>query len=316
MIIFILCYYVFFRKEGNDVRTQRANAKINLYLDIVGRRENGYHDLYTVMQTVSLCDLITVDYRPGIHTSIRLQASGNDRMPLDSRNLAWRAAELYLQAAKKSGEVTVTIEKHIPMAAGLAGGSTDAAAVLRVLNALCGSPLSVEELCKIGVKLGADVPFCIVGGCAIAEGIGEKLTPSKGLSKDTVLVVACMGEGVSTPWAYGELDRKFDGFATKRSAEKGKKLSTSLQNEASVKELCPQLYNVFESVVPQEQPYVDQIKALMLENGAAVSMMSGSGPSVFGVFEDVSLASKACELLRKMGADAFVCHPSAAYAIK
>ena len=298
------------------MRTQRANAKINLYLDIVGRRENGYHDLYTVMQTVSLCDLVTVDYKPGIHTSIRLQASGNDQMPLDSRNLAWRAAELYLQAAKKSGEVTVTIEKHIPMAAGLAGGSTDAAAVLRLLNQLCGSPLSTEELCKIGVKLGADVPFCIVGGCAIAEGIGEKLTPSKGLSKDAILVVACMGEGVSTPWAYGELDRKFNGFSEKRSVENGENLATSLQNDNSIETLCKCFYNVFESVVPTEQPYVDRIKSLMLENGAMASMMSGSGPSVFGLFETVWQASKACEILRAMGADAFVCHPSAPYEIK
>lgn len=151
------------------MHTERANAKINLYLDMVGRRENGYHDLYTLMQTVSLCDLISVDFRPSIHTSITLQASGNDKMPLDCRNLAWRAAELFLQRAERSGEVRIIIEKHIPMAAGLAGGSTDAAAVLRALNKLTGDPLTVEELCEIGAKLGADVPFCVVGGFAIAD---------------------------------------------------------------------------------------------------------------------------------------------------
>ena len=308
--------YAFCKNEEAVVQTERANAKINLYLDIVGRRENGYHDLYTVMQTVSLCDLITVDYRPEIHTSIRLQASGNDKMPLDSRNLAWRAAELFLQTVKRTGVVTITIEKHIPMAAGLAGGSTDAAAVLRALNRLCGSPLSVEELCEIGVKLGADVPFCIVGGCAVAEGIGEVLTPTVGLAKDSALVVACMGEGVSTPWAYGELDRLFDGFSQKRTTEKGENLVTSLQNGATNAVIGLDCYNVFEHVVPQIQPYVDRIKSLMKDNGATVSMMSGSGPSVFGLFETVETASDACEKLRQMGADAFVCHPCAGYAIK
>jgi 4-diphosphocytidyl-2C-methyl-D-erythritol kinase len=175
---------------------------------------------------------------------------------------------------------------------------------------------SVEELCEIGVKLGADVPFCIVGGCAVAEGIGEVLTPTVGLAKDSALVVACMGEGVSTPWAYGELDRLFDGFSQKRTTEKGENLVTSLQNGATNAVIGLDCYNVFEHVVPQIQPYVDRIKSLMKDNGATVSMMSGSGPSVFGLFETIETASDACEKLRQMGADAFVCHPCAGYAIK
>ncbi len=289
------------------MRTERANAKINLYLDVISRRENGYHDLYTVMQTISLCDLVSVDFRPSEHTSIRLRASGNDRMPTDCRNLAWRAAELFLQATDRRGEVEISIEKHIPMAAGLAGGSTDAAAVLRVLNKLCGSPLAVWQLCELGARLGADVPFCIVGGCAIAEGIGERLTPHA-ILPDCTLVVACMGEGVSTPWGYGELDRIHDNFGMPRSTKQGEKLATLLQNGAKAEEICAHFYNIFECIVPSVQPYVNRIKQTMREHGAIGTMMSGSGPSVFGVFASQEAASAACNELKAAGADAFVCH--------
>ncbi len=308
-------YRIIKRKEDDAVKTERANAKINLYLDVVARRENGYHDLYTVMQTVSLCDLVTVDFRPDIHTSIHMQASGNDQMPLDCRNLAWRAAELFLQAAEKSGEISIIIEKHIPMAAGLAGGSSDAAAVFRALNHACGSPLSVEELCALGARLGADVPFCIVGGCAVAEGIGDRLKPTAGLPASAVMVIACMGEGVSTPWAYGELDARFGGFIDARSTQNGEKLTASLQKGIPLSELCVGMYNIFESVVPAVQPYVDRIKQVMREHGAIAAMMSGSGPSVFGIFQTPNDADMACRELLEMGAAAFVCHPSRAYAI-
>lgn len=297
------------------MKTIRANAKINLYLDAISRRENGYHNIYSLMQTVSLCDFITIDFRPGIHTSIRLQASGNDKMPLDCRNLAWRAAELFLQATSKRGEVLISIEKHIPMAAGLAGGSTDAAAVFRGLNKICGSPLSTEELCALGVKLGADVPFCILGGCAIAEGIGEKLNAHPSMS-DCALVVACAGEGVSTPWAYGELDKKFNDFQSERSTQNGVLLAEMLSNKASVKTVCASFYNIFEEVVPTVQPYVDRIKQILNEHGALRSMMSGSGPSVFGVFENSEQAADACEALQRLGAFACVCHPTDTYEIK
>ena len=297
------------------MQTIRANAKINLYLDVVSRRENGYHNIYSLMQTISLCDLVSIDFKPGEHTSIHLQAAGNDRMPLDSRNLAWRAAELYLQAADRSGEVRIYIEKHIPMAAGLAGGSTDAAAVLRGLNKLCGMPLTVEELCSLGARLGADVPFCIVGGCAIAEGIGERLTPNAGMP-DCRLVVACMGDGVSTPWAYGELDKKFGDFKKARATLAGEALADMLSQSVTISRLCSSFYNIFEDVVPTVQPYVNKLKQTMEDHGAVKAMMSGSGPSVFGVFESDEAASNACEVLKKLGASAFVCYPSGAYAIK
>lgn len=294
------------------MRTERANAKINLYLDVVGRRENGYHNIVSLMQTVSVCDLVTVDFKPSLHTAIHLSASGNDAMPTDCRNLAWRAAELFLSRVGRSGEVTVSIEKHIPMAAGLAGGSADAAAVLRALNRLCGTPLSTHELCELGAKLGADIPFCIVGGCARVTGIGECLEEAPPMP-DVPLVVACMGEGVSTPWAYGQLDTLHNNFAD-ADAEKTQHVRIlSALSEHRIKDACADFYNIFEEVVPSVQPYVNKLKTIMNDAGAIRSMMSGSGPSVFGVFRTVEDASDAVLTLRQMGAAAFVCHPKAKY---
>lgn len=294
------------------MRTERANAKINLYLNVVGRRENGYHNIVSLMQTVSLCDLVTVDYLPVPHTSIHLTASGNDGMPTDCRNLAWRAAELYLAKIEKSGEVRISIEKHIPMAAGLAGGSADAAAVLRGLNRICGERLSKEELCALGATLGADIPFCIVGGGARVTGIGERLEEVAPMPQ-TALAVACMGEGVSTPWAYGKLDELYDSFANATAEDVGPDDILSALSKGDFDTACADFYNIFEGVVPSVQPYVDRLKQTMEGHGAVRAMMSGSGPSVFGVFRSVEEASAAVEALRQMGASAFVCHPTAKY---
>lgn len=294
------------------MRTERANAKINLSLDIVSRRENGYHNLVSVMQTVSLCDLVTVDFTPSVHTSITLSASGNSTMPCDCRNLAWRAAEKFLLAAGRTGEVRIFLEKHIPMAAGLAGGSTDAAAVLRALNRLCGSPLDTSALCEIGATLGADVPFCVLGGCAKVTGIGEELSPLPTMP-DAVLVVACGGEGVSTPWAYAKLDELHGDFADARDLPDRPAQIVSDFREGGILRACARFYNIFEEVVPTERPEVNRIKARMNESGAAFSMMSGSGPSVFGVFPDAGSAERCVEILRESGAAAFVCHPTAKY---
>lgn len=294
------------------MRTERANAKINLYLNVTGRRENGYHDILSLMQTVSLCDLVTVDFDPSIHTSVSLTASGNNAMPTDCRNLAWRAAELYLGAIQKSGRVRISIEKHIPMAAGLAGGSADAAAVLRAMNRLCGDRLSTEELCALGAKLGADIPFCIVGGGARVSGIGERLEEVTAMPS-VPLVVACMGEGVSTPWAYGKLDETHGNFAVPMSADTRPDRILRALSEDRVQDACADFYNIFEEVVPAVQPYVEVLKRLMTEGGAIRAMMSGSGPSVFGVFETVDAAAKVAESLQKISAAAFVCHAKGKY---
>ena len=296
------------------MRTERANAKINLYLDIVSRRPNGYHNLVSIMQTVSLCDLVTVEFRPQPTTVIRLSASGNADMPTDCRNLAWKAAERYLEATDRRGSVTIYIEKHIPMAAGLAGGSSDAAAVLRALNHLCGNALTTEELCALGSKLGADVPFCIVGGMSYVTGVGECLEPIPSMQR-CPMVVACMGEGVSTVWAYGKLDEAHNDFdPPKEEGSCARELARHLQN-GEIGEAGALFYNLFEEVVPTVQPCVEPLKATMREYGAIRSMMSGSGPSVFGIFENLSDAERAAKALEQMGAAAFVCHPCAEYRI-
>ena len=203
---------------------------------------------------------------------------------------------------------------HIPMAAGLAGGSADAAAVLRALNKLCQNPLSLEELCAIGATLGADVPFCIRGGSARVTGIGEKMSDFPKMPS-AYLVVACRGEGVSTPWAYGELDRKYNGFADVREVDMRHTWIEKAWNAGDLKGSCNHFFNIFEEVVPTVQKDVEEIKAEMLQKGAMRAMMSGSGPSVFGIFEEREAAEAACVSLIESGAAAFVCHPCSAYQI-
>ena len=290
------------------MRTERANAKINTYLNVIARRENGYHDIVSIMQTVSLCDLVSVNFHPTEHTSVSLRASGNAQMPTDCRNLAWRAAEKFLQATRRRGEVQIIIEKHIPMAAGLAGGSADAAAVLRALNVLCDRPLSTEELCALGSTLGADVPFCIRGGSARVTGIGDKMAEFPSMP-DAYLVVACRGEGVSTPWAYGELDRKYEGFSAAREVDMHHTFIENAWKNGDLRASCEHFFNLFEEVVPTVQKDVDPIKEAMLRHGAMRAMMSGSGPSVFGIFEDASKAEAARDAISALGLEAFVCRP-------
>jgi len=294
------------------MRTERAYAKINLYLDVVGRRENGYHNIISIMQTVSVCDLVSVEFSRGEQTLISLSATGNDRMPTDCKNLAWRAADLYLSQTGICGKVAITIEKRIPMAAGLAGGSSDAAAVLRALNQLCGKPLSTEELCALGAKLGADIPFCIVGGGALVTGIGEELKPLDPMPP-CHLAVACMGEGISTPWGYGKLDELHNNFVDFKSRDERCEQLINAMRRDELLDTTDCLYNIFEEIVPTVQPYVNRLKTMMLENGAIASMMSGSGPSVFGLFASSQAAERAVESMKVLGASAFVCQPTKAY---
>ena len=294
------------------MHTERANAKINTYLNITSRRPNGYHDVVSVMQTVSLCDLVTVDFHPVPQSSIMLSVSGNADLPTDCRNLAWRAADLFLQYTHLTGAVQIMIQKHIPIAAGLAGGSADAAAVLRALNSLCGEPLTTEQLCEIGVLLGADVPFCIRGGAMLAEGVGEILKRISNMPNCT-LVIAIGEEGISTPCAYAALDEKYGFFEypLEQNADVNELISHWQNDELWAS--CSCFYNIFEDVVPEENRDVDAIKRILRENGAMRAMMSGSGPSVFGVFEAQIDAEQACTALQERGYKAFVCHPCGQY---
>ena len=292
--------------------TERANAKINAYLNITARRPNGYHDIVSVMQAVSLCDLVTVNFLPAPQSSITLSISGNSNLPTDCRNLAYRAAERFLQHTNLTGSVQIMIQKHIPVSAGLAGGSTDAAAVLRALNHLCGDPLTVEELCEIGLLLGADVPFCIRGGAMLATGIGDVLERIPNMPSCT-LVIAIGDEGISTPHAYAALDEQYNFFdSPNQQNEDADKLMELWQNNALLAS-CSCFYNIFESVIPKENNDVEAIKRIMRENGAMQAMMSGSGPSVFGVFEAQTDAEQAYFALQEQGYRAFVCYPIGQY---
>ena len=279
-----------------------ANAKINLFLDISSRRENGYHNIVSYMHSVSLCDTVTVDLNPSDSKIITVTCNNSD-LPINEDNLVYKAALLY----PIIGEIKIHIEKRIPVSAGLAGGSADAAATLKALDMLSSSPLGVDELCRIGSKLGADIPFCIKGGACIAEGIGEILNETRPMPHYPI-VIAKMGEGMSTPAAYKALDERFNNFiGYKVNADCLSALTE--HGEKDITEYCNNLFNIFETVVEPLRPYVTEIKQIMKENNAVGAMMSGSGTSVFGIFENEADATSTVDILKGKGADAHICYP-------
>ncbi|MBR6782131.1 MAG: 4-(cytidine 5'-diphospho)-2-C-methyl-D-erythritol kinase [Clostridia bacterium] len=297
--------------------TITAPAKINLFLDVTGRRPDGYHTIAGVMQTISLCDTVTleitepVDHASAGAESITLTCTSPD-IPADGRNLAWRAAEAFFAATGRGCKsLSIHIEKHIPAAAGMAGGSTNAAAVLTGLNHLYGNPLTTEALCEVGLKLGADVPFCIKGGAQITEGVGEIMTSITPMPP-CELVVACGGEGVSTPAAYKALDALCGNFDPAAYTPHAEELSTLLSalRQGDLTALCESTFNLFETVVLPERPVARGIKETLLASGAITAMMSGSGPSVFGVFpKGDGSAQKALAALTERGIPAWGCEP-------
>lgn len=284
--------------------TVKAYAKINLHLDIKGIRPDGYHDVENVMQSVSLCDTVSVTRTDRETFTCECDVAG---VPTDEKNIAVRAAKLYAEATGLGGGAHIKIEKRIPMAAGLAGGSTDGAAVLVALNRLNGNALDREELCAIGSRLGADVPFCIVGGCAYSDGTGDTLHPFPSIPEDTVFVVACGGEGVSTPWGYGVMDREHNNFSY--YITKGTDTLRAALTGSSPDEFYKHIFNIFEEPVLRERPVAACIKQTMLSAGAKNAMMSGSGPSVFGIFENKAHAQLAVDKIKESGHFACVCTP-------
>ena len=280
--------------ENMKAVTEKAYGKINLYLDVVGKRSDGYHNILSVMHTVGICDLVTVSRADGgiiMTCSDRSLSCGED-------NLCVKAAKAFFCAVDLDGGCAIHLEKTIPMGAGMGGGSADAAAVLRALNTLYETCLSLDELCEIGVKIGADVPFCIVGGCKKAEGVGEILTDFPCLP-ECYIVVCEGGEKVSTPNAYRQIDLTpasrtgdFDGF------EKA-------MNEGSLRAVCDKLYNRFEDTCPDSERIKDQL----IKNGAVGALMTGSGSAVFGIFNDHDSASNASKLIMNMGIGCYITRP-------
>ncbi len=268
----------------------KAHAKINLGLDVLRRRPDGYHDVKMVMQTIGLCDRLTLKKIPnGIEMT-----TDSAELSCGRDNLAYRAAELMFGTFHISGGVQISLEKNIPIAAGMAGGSTDAAAVMKGISRLYDLDLPLSRLMELGVSIGADVPYCILGGTALAEGIGEKLTPLNPIP-DFFLVVAKPDIGVSTKYVYQHLDAggiarhpDIDGMV--RAIESG-----SLQG------VLDRMGNVLESVTVPAYPVIDSLKRRMRELNAVNSMMSGSGPTVFGVFLSEQAAEFACDHLQNEG---------------
>ena len=285
---------------------KKGYAKINLHLDVTGILDNGFHRVATVMQSVSLCDTVTLTKREDDKITISCDVPG---VPCNESNLAARATALYLERTGIRMGAHIDIEKHIPMAAGLAGGSADAAATLLAINEACGEPLSLDELCAIASELGSDVPFCLVGGAALGEGKGDVLTPLPKMP-DCTLLVACGGEGVSTPWAYRELDRIYGGFlSADLYAPKDTAALMSALGDGDLGRVASNIYNVFEAPVLSCRPVAASLKDAMLQDGAIGAMMSGSGPSVFGIFEREADALSAAENIGKMGVTPHICKP-------
>ena len=283
----------------------KAYAKINLHLDVTEIRDDGYHNIEGIMQSISLCDIVDIEVTADERIIIECDEAG---VPLDEKNIAYKAARRFLDKTERDCGVIIKIKKNIPMAAGLAGGSADGAAVLVGLNELFDGAISETELYALGASLGADVPFCMACGCCLTEGIGEKMKRIKSLSENTVLVVACGGEGVSTPAAYRMLDEKYDNFKAYRPcgyADLEKSINDARDG------FYEHIFNIFEEPISSVRPVVGEIKTLMQKNGALGAMMSGSGPSVFGVFDDITRAEEAVAEIRGKGYFASVAHPIA-----
>jgi 4-diphosphocytidyl-2-C-methyl-D-erythritol kinase len=285
------------------IQKERANAKINLYLDVVSQREDRFHDIKSIMHTVSLCDEITVKYTPAKITNIRLFVEGNRFLPSDSRNLAYRAAALYLERASLTANIEISMRKKIPVAAGLAGGSADAAAVLKAMNKIFGKLFSDKALASIASELGSDIPFCLYGKTALCEGRGEIMTKLPDTLK-MHFVIAVGGEHVSTPTAYKRLDEIYSNFDGSVKTG-GDSHYTRLLSDMKLGTLSEEgLFNAFEPAVLPICPNAEKIKATLKELGAIATLMSGSGPSVFGAFTDEISARLAEEKLRQNGINA------------
>ena len=269
----------------------KALAKINLGLDVLGRRENGYHDVRMVMQSIYLYDNVTIEKTqgPGIQLTTNLYY-----LPVDEKNIAYKAAKMLMDEFQIKSGVKILLDKHIPVAAGMAGGSSNAAAVLVGMNILFELGLSQEELMERGVKLGADVPYCVMRGTVLAEGIGEVLTPLDPMPK-CYFLIAKPAISVSTKVVYEKLDSKeiedhpdIDAIIEGLQAQDLKKIASSMGN-------------VLERVTEDDYPIITDIKNVMMEAGALNAMMSGSGPTVFGIFADKKTAKEAQRKMRSTG---------------
>lgn len=274
----------------------RAHGKINLGLDIIRKREDGYHEVKMIMQSVGLYDKIEIGLigpsdsgKPEIDIETNLKY-----LPINENNLAYKAAYLLMSEYDINVHILIRIKKMIPVSAGMAGGSTDCAAVLKGINKLFNLRLSSEKLKEYGVTLGADVPYCIDGGTALSEGIGEILTPLPDMPP-CIILLAKPPINVSTKFVYGNLDlTKIDSHPDIDG------MIECIKNK-DLYGMVSKMGNLLETVTEKEYPVITELKKLMLENGALGSMMSGSGPTVFGIFDDRNKAKAAYDFIKASG---------------
>lgn len=271
--------------------TRKAYAKINLGLDVLRRRADGYHDVKMVMQTVNIYDELTFEKNQTGEIRITIEGAG---LPVDRSNLIYRAAELMQQTYGLSDGITISLKKQIPIAAGMAGGSTDAAAVFHGMNELFVLQASIPELQKLGVQIGADVPYCILGGTALSEGIGERLT-SLPAAPGCYLVVAKPDIAVSTKFVYENLHA--DNLQSHPDIDG--MVQAIIQGD--LQGITTRMENVLETVTIEAYPVIRQIKEQMQQLGVEKALMSGSGPTVFGIWSEEEVAERAFQVLQKAG---------------
>lgn len=274
-----------------------AYAKLNLTLDVHGKREDGYHDLTSVMQTISVRDDIEIDVGTGKPWSLLCDKEG---IPCDERNLAWKAAKLYLDTIGKDPDgLQIRITKRIPSQAGMGGGSADAAAVLRALNRYYAYPLSIAALAELGAAVGSDVPFCVLGGTAVAQGRGERLRKLPDMPE--CIFVICKPEfSVSTPELYAKLDETVIGKRPDHAAMEKAILS------ADVAGIAQNLYNVFDPVVTAEHLELNYIKSIFNSYGSLGQQMTGSGSAVFCMVPEFEYAAVICQMLKENYPEVFI----------
>ena len=284
---------------GDTLLTLSANAKINLTLDILGTREDGYHEVAMIMQEISLHDTLSMGkINQGISLTIVIEGQ-QGTLPADESNLCWKAAALVQKEYNLQEGVEIHLTKRIPMAAGLAGGSADAAAVLKGMNHLFRLGMTEARLCELGARLGSDIPFCIMGGTMLATGRGEVLTRLPSFPRLSV-VLAKPPVGVSTAWAYKTYDAGYDGPHPDNEA------MLAAIHEGDAHKAAGLLCNVLEGVTETEHPVIADYKRLMQEHGAMASMMSGSGPTVFGLVREKQQAWHLADTLKKYDGEAGV----------
>ena len=277
---------------------KKAYAKVNLGLDITGRRDDGYHMVRMIMQSLNIYDELTFEMSDDPEINISPAGENDNNLSLGKDNLIYKAAERISQIAGYKGGINITLKKNIPIAAGMAGGSSDCAATLKGVNELLGAGLTEEQLRDIGVKLGADVPYCIMGGTALSEGIGEILTPLPPLPT-CIFVVAKPAVSVSTAEAYGGYDRLAEEKPDLDHPDIDGQVE-ALKN-GDLKGLTDRFLNVLEYVTAEKYSEIRELEEMMKNAGALNAMMSGSGPTVFGIFDSEEKALKAVSMIDSSG---------------